>query len=148
MKTVIIERALPFMRCSKCDGTGFISGFMHVDNGKCWMCCGTGNIPEVKNKTVAYAQAFIKQFQMDGFFPYTRLAGNKHEEMAEIPLEQVHCYGAKEHPTAQSWIMKDATYYYVGQPICRASIWYRFPLDALQEFAKYYLKAKKTDIQN
>lgn len=133
------------MKCSKCEGTGFISGLAHVDKGKCWMCAGTGSLPESKSKTVTYARSFIDQFKQSGFFPYTRFACRKQDGLAEAAMEKVQRIGA-EHPTAERWIMTDGGAYYIGQPVCRSSDWYKLPIDALEDFSRYYSKVYKHNI--
>jgi len=36
------------VKCDKCDGTGIIPIYMHVQNGVCFKCGGSGSIPESK----------------------------------------------------------------------------------------------------
>lgn len=30
--------------CSKCDGRGYINGFSHIANGRCFLCTGSGTM--------------------------------------------------------------------------------------------------------
>lgn len=38
------------MKCSRCQGTGIVSAFVHVQGGHCFHCDGTGIEREAKNK--------------------------------------------------------------------------------------------------
>ena len=43
--------------CWKCDGTGYINGYAHIDGGRCWLCGGTGiHESHWKEYTPEYAQ--------------------------------------------------------------------------------------------
>jgi DnaJ-class molecular chaperone len=37
-------RAMPALQCGKCDGSGKIRAFSHIENGSCFQCGGTGVI--------------------------------------------------------------------------------------------------------
>lgn len=32
------------LECTKCHGTGHLSAFAGIDNGRCWACAGVGNV--------------------------------------------------------------------------------------------------------
>lgn len=32
------------MKCTKCNGTGVLNEYLHIDNGKCFECNGTGKV--------------------------------------------------------------------------------------------------------
>jgi hypothetical protein len=50
--------------CDKCQGTGFIEAFQHIDNGTCYKCKGTGKINEPRKSQPAkkgkYSEEFLK----------------------------------------------------------------------------------------
>lgn len=120
------------MKCSKCNGTGFISGFLHVCDGECFDCNGSGVIPDAKKSTLKYSKSFIDQFLMKGFFPES------------LNADKICAFAFIGHPTAEFQVLKDADNYYVGQPICRASGWYKVPLAHFEDFKKYHNKFFKT----
>jgi hypothetical protein len=125
----------PGIICYKCNGTGYIDGFAHVANGRCFQCMGSGRLPEAKKKNIGYSRAFVKQFMQPGFFPEDQSG-----------LKKVKCIGFEGHETAEKWLMINCGDYYLGQPVCRASGWYKIPVADFSEFAKHYKKAFKDDL--
>jgi len=85
------------MKCSKCNGTGKISGFSHISNGVCFDCMGSGILPGAKKHTVKYARSYVQQFCNKGFF------------LTEIsdPLKPILCIKNKGHKTAEQLLMED-----------------------------------------
>src|SRR5689334_10671717 len=123
------------MECYKCKGTGFISSFSHVSEGRCFCCNGSGSIPDAKKKNLGYSKAFIGEYLQRGFFPEDQSG-----------MEKIKCIGMEGHLTAEIWILKDADFFYIGQPVCRASLWYKIPLASFPEFLIHYIKAFKLTI--
>lgn len=139
------------MICYKCNGTGYLQGFAHVAQGVCFDCKGTGKRPDRAKNNIGYSKAFIKGFQgqpnpdiiltdhmgckyADPFFP--RTVQPKEWEVIKFP----------GHTSAEYRAMFWDGFYYVGQPVCRSSEWYKVPPDQWEEFKKHYLKATKTPI--
>jgi len=131
------------MICPRCGGKGFIEGFSHVNQGRCFSCNGSGSLPDTKKHTKAYAQAFIDQYGdrvqqesgADCFFPKYAI---------ENATKLYSVYGEGE--TWEFAVMKDETHYYVGQPVCRSSVWWKVPIDQWIDFVKYIFKAKKIEL--
>jgi hypothetical protein len=44
--------------CGKCDGTGVIQAFRHIDNGVCYACNGVGQVTTKVSNTVAFNPIF------------------------------------------------------------------------------------------
>ena len=125
------------MKCTRCNGSGYIPSFSHIQEGICFACNGTGIIPDSKKGTVSYANGYLSQFRYDTYFP---------EDQSNIKM--IHCFDLKEHPTAKFWLMEEGNFYLVGQPICRTSLYYKFPKSELTTFVKFYKKVWKKDILN
>lgn len=124
------------MQCYKCHGTGIIQGFMHVRGGICFECNGTGVLPDIKRKAVGYSKEFIKSFAGSSFFPEDQTGMNK-----------LVCLSFEGHPTAEQWLMCDGNFFYIGQPVCRSSTWWKVPVELFGEFRNHYNKVyKKTKI--
>lgn len=117
------------VKCPKCYGTGNLPGFAHVANGVCFQCRGTGKINEPKNGGITYSRAFINQYLQKGFFP----AG-----LSYIPAIQI--LSNPGHATAEQRLLLIGNEYYIGQPICRGSIWYRIPTNDFDTFKKHWNK--------
>ncbi len=122
--------------CHKCNGTGSIPGFAHVQHGVCFDCKGTGKLNSPKVRPVTYARAFCLQFyQRVGFFP---------EDQSK--MQRLVCTGFEGHATAEEWVLKDDEFYYLGQPVCRSSTWWKIPYAQYADFVKNYLKAYKKQL--
>lgn len=132
------------MICNKCNGTGTIPGFSHVNNGRCFKCNGSGQVAEPRRGTITYARIFVNTYARaghdvsdvsmggDGFFP----------EVVAKCGEVQYAFGRYiGHATAEHRVVYYDGHYYVGQPICRSSTWYRVPEDVWEEFIVHYNKA-------
>lgn len=130
--------------CYRCDGKGNLPGFSHVANGVCFRCNGSGSLPAKASKNKGFSVAFIAdfagstykgtEFNIDGFFPN------------HLPLSIVSVIGFEGHLTAERQLLKDDNAYYIGQPVCRSSTWWRVPMDQWSEFKKHYLKVYKQQL--
>lgn len=123
------------MECYKCNGTGYLPGFAHVAQGVCFDCKGSGKRPDSAKKNIGYSRHFVEGFSGKGFFP---------EDQSNIVT--VVAIGFIGHPTAEERIMTDGEFMYIGQPICRSSIWYKVPNADWQEFLNHYHKAYKRNL--
>lgn len=54
------------IECGKCDGKGSITGFDHIENGRCFVCQGTGTVT-AKNRT---AREIALQGVMNSLSPF------------------------------------------------------------------------------
>jgi hypothetical protein len=126
------------MICYKCNGTGYIQGFAHVAQGVCFDCKGSGVRPDKAKSNVGYSKAFAEGFrggkQDDPYFP------------AEVQPTTWEVIGMPGHPTAEHRAMFWEGFYYVGQPVCRSSTWYKVPPEQWGEFKKHFNKAYKKAI--
>lgn len=123
------------MKCSKCDGCGILKHYTHIASGRCFMCGGSGTIPETKKNTKSYSEAFLKQYAQPGFFP---------EDQSS--MVKVKCIGFEGHPTAERWIMMDEDSIYIGQPVCMSSDWYKISLSEFHSFVPHFEKVKKISV--
>lgn len=123
------------IKCTKCNGTGYIDGFMHVANGECFDCHGSGFLPEPKKTTLKFSIAFINQYQQKGFFPEDTT-----QMIKDVAISSIG------HATAEQWLLHDSEYYYIGKPVCRASGWYKIPKSDIVDFLKNYNHAYKHNI--
>lgn len=123
------------MECYKCSGTGFLPGFAHVAEGVCFACKGCGRVPDAKKKQIGYSRYYIEQFRGDSYFPADQSG-----------MTRILAIGSIGHPTAEEWVIKDCTFMYIGQPICRSSTWYKVPIDNWNEFLIHYDKALKRNV--
>ena len=124
------QKERPTVKCNKCNGTGNIQGFSHISGGLCFDCNGAGILAAPKKSTVKYSVSYCLPFAGPGFFP----AEYQH-------MEKILCIGFNGHPTAEQWILKDEEFYYIGQPVCRSSTWWKVPKDTFIEFLENYDKA-------
>ena len=46
----------------------------------------------------------------------------------------------ENHETAIEMLMEDNDYYYIGQPICQGSTWFKFPKNIKEDFISFYKK--------
>ena len=115
------------MECSKCSGKGIINSFYYISNGVCFDCMGSGILPDSKKHTVKYSVSYVKQFLQDGYFN-----GEGKVEVKKIANEN--------HETAIEMLMEDNDYYYIGQPICQGSTWFKFPKNIKEDFKSFYKK--------
>lgn len=122
------------MKCYKCDGKGHIEGFSHVSQGRCFLCNGSGELPDAKKCNVGYSRQFIRVYMQEGFFP------ENHSFALIAPISFIG------HETAEEQLLEDTDSYYIGQPVCRASGWYKIPKSQMSEFCKHYKKALKRSI--
>jgi hypothetical protein len=122
------------MKCGKCDGEGIIQGFSHVRGGICFQCNGTGVVPDPKKGTVSHSKMFVNQFLNNTFFPEDQ-TGMEIVKRLKYPGE-----------TAEKDVLKDDTFFYVGQPVCRSSTWWKIPHSQFTEFAEHYMKSYKENI--
>jgi len=116
------------MKCSKCNGTGFIGGFSHISEGVCFDCMGSGVLAKGKKHTVKYAVSYVRQFLQDGYF-------NGIDKVEVKKIEN------KYHKTAVTMLMEDSNFYYIGQPICGGSTWFKFPKEVYSDFVGFYKKS-------
>jgi hypothetical protein len=124
------------MKCTKCNGTGKIKAFTHICGGDCFQCNGSGFLPESKKHTMGYSKAFVKQYAGNGYFPKNQDRMVKLSAIAHIG-----------HPTAEMQLLKEGSNYYIGQPICRSSTWFKVPNVDFELFVYHYNKThKKTPI--
>ena len=108
--------------------------FFHVANGRCFLCMGSGELPDTKKKNLGYSYEFIKPYMNNTFFP----------ELSELPnIEKVKCLSFEGHPTAEMWLMIEGDFFYIGKPVCRASQWYKIPKDEFPEFAHHWNRNKR-----
>lgn len=117
------------IKCNKCDGKGTIDGFSHIANGICFQCKGCGKIKEAKNGSVTYSRAYINQYYQKGYFP----AG-----LTYIPAIQILANAG--HQTAEQRLLLIGNEYYIGQPVCRGSIWYIISVSEFDTFKKHWNK--------
>lgn len=121
---------MPSITCYRCDGKGHIPGFFHVAQGVCFLCKGSGQLPERSCKNVGFSKQFIQSFAQSVLFP----ADTKAERIVRI---------SEEHPTAEWWVMRDGEMVYYCQPVCRGSMWWAVPLAQWPEFVKHWDRAYK-----
>lgn len=121
------------MECFKCSGIGILQGFAHVAGGKCFECGGTGTVI-LKTSSMTYAKTVCYSYQQSGFFYPT-------EE-----TKKIQCIAFEGSDTGEKWVMSDSECYYIGQPVCHASGWYKVPASEWDGFKKLYNKAFKTNI--
>lgn len=136
------------MKCIKCEGTGILEAFAHIAAGVCFACVGTGNIPPSKKHTLSFAKAFIYQFDADD--PIVRKedldAGGDGFFPKYLTAVKLYAY-AHLNSTAEMQVLLDDNFYYVGQPICRSSIWFKIPIDSWVDFKKYYQKVYRVSLE-
>ena len=135
--------------CYKCTGTGYLPGFAHVAQGVCFDCKGTGKRPASSKNNKGYSRAFINslmgqpdndnliddgngQLKADPYFPLNKSGMRLLEIISNIG-----------HPTAECQVLVRDGIYYVGQPVCRSSTWWRVPADQWEEFKKHFNKCHK-----
>jgi hypothetical protein len=141
------------MICYKCNGTGYLPGYSHVAQGVCFDCKGSGTRPDRAKNNIGYSRHFVQSFQgrpnpnvlhvdkydgreyPDPFFP---------GEVQPTTWEVIALHG---HSSAEHRVMFWDGFYYVGQPVCRSSTWYKVPPDQWAEFKKHYKKALKIEIK-
>lgn len=114
--------------CNRCKGEGFIMGFAHVNQGRCFSCNGKGSIPKPRKATIKYSLAFISQY------------GIKYADKNKMTC--VHRLSA-EHPTASLWLLTDGENMYIAQPDCQnyeegLRCDYAVPTSIYPEFKHYY----------
>jgi len=88
---------------------------------------GSGVLPDAKKHTVKYSNSYVRQYLQGGYF-----SGEGKIEVKKILNEN--------HKTAVKMLMKDNNYYYIGQPVCGGSNWFKFPKSIYNEFIKFYKK--------
>ena len=113
------------LKCSKCNGTGFIGGFSHVDEGTCFDCGGLGNLVG-KEHTKNYSVEWVRQYQGKGYF--------KGDGKVKVQCLKY------EGETAEWMAMMDDEFYYIGQPVCGGSTHFKFPKDMVKEFVSHFKK--------
>jgi hypothetical protein len=125
--------------CFECHGTGIKNHYMHIANGVCFKCKGTGKLKKAAEKSISFANRFILQYDgkqpgmVDCYFP---------ADQSKMTVVQI--IGNHGHATAEWKVMKDDLFFYVGQPICRGSRWYKIPAENFMEFVKYFNRAYKS----
>jgi hypothetical protein len=120
------------IECYRCNGKGFIPGFEHVANGRCFLCMGSGKLDAKKMKNVSYSRSFINKFYMMG--------SNFPEDQSN--MVKIKCISNEGHATAEEWILSEGDFILIGQPVCRSS-WYKIPKSEWSEFIKHYAKVYK-----
>jgi hypothetical protein len=140
------------MICYKCNGTGYLQGFEHVANGVCFDCKGSGIRPEFAKKNIGYSRALVQSFQGEG--DNNNMIDNGYGKLVPDPYFPKYVIpstweviGNDGHPTAEQRVMLWAGFYYIGQPVCRSSTWYKVPPEQWAEFKKHYKKAFKIEIK-
>jgi hypothetical protein len=113
------------LNCSKCNGTGFIGGFSHVDEGKCFDCGGAGTLVG-KEHTKNYSVEWVRQYFGEGFF----------KGDGKVKVKSLR----DEGETSEWMAMMDDDFYYIGQPVCGGSIHFKFPKDKGKEFVSHFKK--------
>lgn len=124
------------IKCHKCNGTGFIPGFVHVSEGRCFDCNGTGVLIPPKKATVRFSRSFILQFEQRGYCP-----------PVDDSTEMVACIGFEGHKTAEQWVMRKDDNYIIGQPFCGGSGWYIIPIDEMENFCIHFNKVYRKNIE-
>lgn len=113
------------LKCNKCNGTGFISGFSHVSEGVCFVCGGAGTLVG-KEHTKNYSVQWVLQYKGDGFF--------KGEGKVKVKC-------LKDKGKTSEWAaMMDEEFYYIGQPVCGGSTHFKFSKDMGKEFVSHFKK--------
>lgn len=84
---------------------------------------------------ITIARKFVKQYAGTGFFPEDQSDMTRLVRMSE------------KHPTAEKWLLQDDDFFYIGQPVCRSSIWYKVPASDFAEFMRHYNVAYKLKIK-
>ena len=121
MKTEVLD-------CPKCRGDGFIPGFAHISEGICFQCKGSGKIT-YRPTSITFAETFVRQYMQDGYF-------HKDDNME---LVSVLDWGGQ---TAELQLLKDNKFYYIGQPVCHASSWYKVLSSEWDGFCKMWIIAR------
>ena len=53
-----LEKLTGFEKCGKCGGKGWIRSYIHIENGKCFECGGTGRGASARTIFTLFAGAF------------------------------------------------------------------------------------------
>lgn len=89
-------------------------------------CYRSGVVPPPAKDS---AEHYVNEYAMSGFFNFAR----------NFPVIQV--IASIGHPTAETKIVSQGCYVYVGQPICGASRYFRVPKELAREFLEQYIEA-------
>lgn len=116
------------MDCYKCSGKGFIVGYNTDSESTCITCHGSGKIPEEKSTTKMYGKSYIKKFLNTTPFDF----GDK--------LEFVQSLDFVGHPTMEITLLRERSFFYIGQPKCKGRRWYKIPVDSFRDFKQHYNK--------
>lgn len=111
--------------CYRCNGRGHIPGFAHVAQGICFLCKGAKTLPARAANNIGFSQQFINGFRQNSYFP------------ADLRADRIKLI-SDPHPTAESWVLFDGEIVYIGQPVCRSSMWWAIPVAMWDEFKKHY----------
>ena len=119
--------------CAKCNGTGHIQGFSHIQEGVCFDCNGAG-VRVLKVGTVSFSREFINRYQQPGYTP-----------PIDSDTKKVLCLYHAGRATAEEWIMLKGDSYIIGQPFCGGSSWYIIPLEEMTEFMGHFNKIRRSN---
>lgn len=119
--------------CTKCNGTGYIAGFAHVNNGVCFDCGGAGTRLLMPN-TVGYARQFVNDRLVRGFFII--------EDVLPEGTQALKCTAS-----AEEWLYLAADgSYFIGQPVCKGGTYYHVQGQDWPEFTKHFNKLFKREL--
>lgn len=99
------------------------------------MCNGAGIVPEAKKRNMGYSRSYIHAFSGSGYFPTAEVKATEWSAIAHIG-----------HPTAEQRVMQFNGHYYIGQPVCRSSTWWKIPISEWADFKLHFNKVFKKSL--